>query len=140
MDTSNITTLTLRHIRSIVEEAKQSPLRRARILLHHDHSSPSQKMLIAIFHDSVVGLHRHPTHKTETYIPLIGDLEVNYVESEVSHTMLVKPISLDELSAPSVVTHHGGIWHQPKSLSEYCVYLEIYDGPFEKDKDVQYYS
>ncbi len=124
-------------IEQLIFEARNNPLRRSRINLHKSTDYGSQKMLIALFHDSKVGMHRHPTDKSETYIPLIGELEVDYLEADQIRTIKTNSInSFENLS--KIVTHSFGVWHQPKSISEYCVYLEIYDGPFFKPKDVEY--
>ena len=58
----------------LIFEARRSLLRRSRINLHKSSDFGSQKMLIALFNDSKVGMHRHPVHKSETYVPLIGEL------------------------------------------------------------------
>lgn len=124
-------------IERLISEARKSLLRRSRINLHESSDFGSQKMLIALFNDSKVGMHRHPVHKSETYIPLIGDLVVDYLQDDKLRT--IKTISIDSIENSSkIVTHSFGVWHEPRSLSEYCVYLEIYDGPFIKSVDVEY--
>ena len=30
------------------------------------------------------------------------------------------------------------IFHMPMAISKYCVYHEVYSGPFDKEKDVKY--
>lgn len=124
-------------IEKLIFEARRSPLRRSRINLHKSSDSGAQKMLIALFNDSKVGMHRHPVHKSETYLPLIGELVVDYLQDNQLLTIKTKSISSIDNSS-KIVTHSFGVWHEPRSLSEYCVYLEIYDGPFFKSDDVEY--
>jgi cupin fold WbuC family metalloprotein len=124
-------------IEKLIYEARTNPLRRSRINLHKSSEFGSQKMLIALFHDSKVGMHRHPVHKSETYVPLIGELVVDTLQDNELQTIKTTPINSIENSS-KIVTHSFGIWHEPRSLSEYCVYLEIYDGPFFKSDDVEY--
>jgi len=122
-----------------IDNARTNVLRRSRILLHENTSAPAQKMVIVLFHDSTVGLHRHPATKSETYVCLMGELEVEYeiTEGETA-TVHLTPITSSSPTELQIVSHSGGAWHAPRSISEYCVYLEIYDGPFNKDNDVEY--
>ena len=121
----------------LIFEARRSLLRRSRINLHKSSDFGSQKMLIALFNDSKVGMHRHPVHKSETYVPLIGELVVDYLQDNQLRT--IKTDSISSIgNSNKIVTHSSGVWHEPRSLSEYCVYLEIYDGPFSKSDDVEY--
>jgi len=124
-------------IEKLIFEARNNDLRRSRINLHKTPEFGSQKMLIALFKDSKVGMHRHPIHKSETYVPLIGELVVDYLDGGQLRTINTNSINSIENSS-KIVTHSFGVWHEPRSLSEYCVYLEIYDGPFFKSDDVEY--
>lgn len=122
-----------------IEKARASILRRSRILLHKDTSSAAQKMIVVLFHDSKVGMHRHPPSKSETYLALVGELEVNYLDEQGEQFFhQVTPVSNQSKEAPKIVSHRGGAWHEPRSLTDFCVYLEIYDGPFRKEEDVEY--
>ena len=69
-------------IEKLIFEARNSDLRRSRINLHKSPEFGSQKMLIALFNDSKVGMHRHPMHKSETYVPLIGELVVEDINND----------------------------------------------------------
>lgn len=121
----------------LISDARKSSLRRSRILIHENDSAVAQKMVIALFHDSNIGMHRHPVDKTETYIPLIGELQIKYAFSNFEEKLITSGANLSSVP-PYIITHSNGIWHEPKSISEFCVYFEIYDGPFDKLKDVEY--
>lgn len=86
-----------------------------------------------------MGRHRHPTGKTELYVVLEGLLSVEYLENvdvETQSRMLAPWGNLEGL--PSISVHRDSVWHEPKALSEYVLYLEVYSGPFEKSQDVEY--
>jgi glucose-6-phosphate isomerase len=136
---NNIQSLTKLDIEREIEKARGSELRRSRILLHESRLAPAQKMIIVLFHDSKVGLHRHPATKSETYVCLLGELEVEYEGSDGdTFRSRLTPLESSSSKELQVVSHSGGAWHEPRSISEYCVYLEVYDGPFNKDNDVEY--
>jgi glucose-6-phosphate isomerase len=123
-------------IEKLIEEARVSKVRRSRINLHQSLQSGAQKMLIALFYDSVIQTHRHPNAKSETYFPIIGSLKVEYGIGKEVHEMIFNSAE-NAIQDFNIVTHGGGIWHKPTALGEFCVYLEIYDGPFNKEFDVE---
>ncbi len=115
-----------------------SDLGRARHLLHKNHRDRPQTMLILLEKDSVVGMHRHPEEKTEIYMVLEGQLRVDYVTGGgETGSRLLAPWGNDKNLA-SISIHRDGIWHEPSAVSEYVMYLEIYSGPFDKERDVEY--
>ena len=126
---------------TIISDAFKSPLKRSRILLHENQENSIQEMLLVVTKDSIVQRHKHPDHKSETYIILEGVLEVEYWESDLADSYKKTYGPLDNADGfPFIVRHLGGIWHAPRSITDYVVYFEIYEGPFRKELDVKYWS
>ena len=124
--------------REILRMSQSSDLGRARHLLHKDHGDQPQTMLILLEKGSVVGMHRHPEHKSEIYVVLEGQLLVEYTtDGGETRSRLLGPWGNDE-QLPSISIHRDGIWHEPSAVTDYVLYLEIYSGPFNKELDVQY--
>ena len=126
-------------LQELVSLASESGLGRSRYLLHRSHSDQPQVMLIYLERDSKVGMHKHPPEKSEIYIVLEGTLEVSYRNSggEEEQRRTLAPWG-NQLDLPTVSLHRDSIWHEPRSISEYVLYLEIYSGPFSKELDVSY--
>lgn len=112
---------------------------RSRILMHKTHEDLPQIMLIYLRKDSEIGQHRHPTEKAEIYVVLEGELEVRYqVTTDTPEQVRVLGAWGNTRGLPSISVHRDGVWHEPRAVSEDCLYLEIYSGPFSKDADVEY--
>ena len=126
-------------LEELVRIAKESQTKRSRFLVHRNHSEQPQIMIIYLERGSVVGRHRHPTEKTELYLVLEGRLSVEYLENGGVETQsrVLAPWGNPE-GLPSISVHRDSVWHEPKALSEYVLYLEVYSGPFEKTQDVEY--
>ena len=117
--------------------AFENPLRRARICAHDSTLDSIQQMIIVLHHTSIVEMHRHPTEKFESYLILEGALKVEYEDLHGSSWNSV--FSRDTGLETSIYGRHGqGLWHKPIPLTEWVVYLETYDGPFNKELDVEY--
>jgi cupin fold WbuC family metalloprotein len=128
-------------LNQLVEDAYASSLRRARILLHENRDDSIQQMLLVVTKDSLVERHRHPAMKSETYIILEGILEVEYWD-EINNNNFIKRFGSvgSGMNLPIIGKHKGGIWHTPRSVTDHVVYFEIYEGPFRKEVDVEYWS
>ncbi|MBT3583805.1 MAG: WbuC family cupin fold metalloprotein [Halobacteriovoraceae bacterium] len=117
--------------------ALDSPLKRARYCLHRTHGELIQEMVIALHRDSYVRPHRHPILKSESYHLIEGQLDVLVFNSNGS---LKKRI---ELAPPSqqksfLLRIMEGNWHMPLAQSEWVIYHEILEGPFNKQQMVEY--
>jgi len=121
-------------VKSLIQAACMSPLRRARICLHQDLESPVQEMIIALCSDSVVHPHRHPSHKPESYHLVYGEMDVNIYDSK---GLCVQQIHLRQ-DGDRMYRIRGGVWHQPLAISRCAIYHEVYTGPFSKEADVYY--
>lgn len=119
-------------------DALRSELKRARLLLHDSREEQIQQMLNVIHQSSQIEMHRHPHYKSESYHIVEGTMRVNYWDA-ASGKFFVKDYSAERSeNKPLFGRHTNGIWHMPYSLTEWTVYLETYDGPFIKEKDVEY--
>ena len=112
---------------------------RSRVLIHNSSQSPIHEMIIVLHKDSIVEPHRHPIGKSESYLILEGCLRINTWEdvnsNPISHEIL--PYQSDSNSA-FFWNHSNGLWHQPQSVTDWSVYLEVYEGPFCKEIDVEF--
>lgn len=125
-------------IEKLKEEALSSSLLRSRILVHDSRQDQIQQMLIVLHRDSVIDMHRHPNFKTESYLLIEGEMRVNYWDS-IEGKFWFKEYCFNKKSNFEFFGRHsGGIWHMPQVLTEWCVYLETYQGPFVKEIDVEY--
>ena len=126
---------------TLIRLAKEQGTGRSRFLLHRDHSERPQVMIIYLERGSEIGLHRHPDSKAELYLVLEGELSVNYIEEGDNNPKERILAPWGNLKGhPSLSVHRDSVWHEPKSISDYVVYLEVYSGPFEKSNDVEYFG
>lgn len=125
-------------IEKLKREASLSELKRSRLLLHNSTEDQIQQMLIVLHRDSRVDMHRHPKHKSESYHLIEGVMRVSYWDSESGKFSYFDYDSSNTEGRPLFGRHSNGIWHMPQSVTEWSVYLETYDGPFVKEKDVEY--
>lgn len=126
-------------LEELIDMASKSGLGRSRYLLHRSHEDKPQVMLIYLERGSDVGVHRHPLDKSEIYIVLEGTLEVSFRERNDSENLrrMLAPWG-NESGLPTVSLHRDSLWHEPRAVSDYVLYLEVYSGPFSKDLDVEY--
>lgn len=125
---------------AMAERSRESALARSRVLMHRTRSESPQQMIIHLLKGSRVGMHRHPKAKSETYVVLSGKLEVRYSLPDGSEVSCKLAPWGNSETLPTIATHRDAIWHEPSAISEECVYLEIYTGPFDKKLDVEYLS
>jgi cupin fold WbuC family metalloprotein len=125
-----------RELENLVSNARESPLRRSRIILHDDHTAPVQAMIICLLRGSKVGLHKHPPRKPEYYLIIEGALRITVYESDNNKFFLIS----GEPGREKFFYTKGSIWHEPEALTEYAIYFEVYQGPFLKQEDVIYFA
>jgi len=123
-------------IRKLKFEALNSPLKRSRIILHDSSESKVQEMIIALHRDSNVGIHKHPNDKNESYHIIEGFLSVDILSED---GILSRKIELSR-NGSQFIRIPGGIWHNPRAISEFAIYHEVYEGSFIKEIDVCYYN
>ena len=113
--------------------ARESPLKRSRILLHESQDSAIQEMVLCVHRDSYVRPHKHPKGKSESYHLIEGEMRVNIFTEDGDLRERI------ELSSKSPMYRiQGNIYHQPLPVTEWAVYHEVYQGPFNKERDVLY--
>lgn len=108
----------------LVQQARQSPRRRANLNLHEELSDPVQRLAIAMEPDTLVQVHRHP-HTFELLHPLRGRFVVLHFDDEgvvVGRTVLGEDCRMQENPA--------GQWHAVLSLNEGGVIFEVKHGPY----------
>ena len=112
---------------------------RSRVLIHNSSESPIHEMIIVLHKDSIVEPHRHPMGKSESYLILEGHLRINTWEDANSNPISHEILPYDAGNSSAFFWNHSnGLWHQPQSLTDWSVYLEVYEGPFCKEIDVEF--
>jgi cupin fold WbuC family metalloprotein len=125
--------------RSRIEELKmvaaKSLQKRSRLLLHDSSESLVQEMIICAHKDSYIRTHRHPKGKAESYHIIEGELSVNIYAEDGE---LEATFELGRSVGNIAYRVRGGIYHQPRAITEWAIYHEVFTGPFDKERDVQY--
>jgi len=121
--------------KELKEYAMQEPLKRYRYCLHKDHTSPIQEMIIALSKESYVQPHRHLENRVESYCILEGELDVFIFDNEGK---VIKRYQLAAVGETKVLRIGNGHWHMPVAKSDWVIYHEILQGPFDKDEVVEY--
>lgn len=120
------------HIAQVQRAAKQDPLRRARLCLHHDYNDKVQEMIIAVCRDSYICPHRQ-LHKYKTYTMIKGSMLVPFFDDD---GRVVRKIKMGEMTSREVFIHRfsSNQWHTVVPLSDIVVYIETIAGPYVKDE------
>lgn len=114
-------------------EALRSPKKRSRMLFHRRDDALTQ-MVICLHKDSYIQPHRHPAFKDEIYHVIEGALHVAFYGPT---GMLTSTAMLDPVDRP-IMRIKGSVYHEPRAVSDWVLYHEIYIGPFNKYLDVEY--
>ncbi len=117
--------------------ADKSKLLRSRVCIHLNNKSKTHEMIIALKKGSYIQPHIHPNGKSEAYNVIKGKMIVNVFNKSGKK---IKIIKMGELRSGLNFYYRmsKGYFHMPVAISKYCVYHEIYSGPFLKDKDVRF--
>ena len=104
------------------------------MILHKNHDSNVQEMIIVLLKDSKIGIHKHPIGKPESYHVIEGILKVKIYDEKgkIENEIIL------EKNKNSFLHNPGDIWHEPEAISDVVIYHEVYTGPFEKNLDVVY--
>ena len=111
-------------------EAFRHPAKRARIILHTPFDRVTE-MVIALHKSSYIRPHRHP--KPESYHVISGNLRV-HLFSDIGR----KESELELWDETPICRISELTYHQPEAISDWCIYHEVYPGPFNKQRDVEY--
>lgn len=117
-------TLTTEALDALVEQAKNSPRRRANLNLHAELDDPVQRLAIAMEPDTVVFPHRHP-QTFELLYPLRGRFLVLQFDAD---GVVTQRTVLGEVC--SVLENPAGVWHAVLSLDSGGVIFEVKQGPY----------
>lgn len=112
--------------------AKEAPNKRSRICFTRL-TDGVQEMIICLLKGSYIRAHRHPKHKSESYHVIQGTLLVALFDDQGKEKEV---ITLNE--GTPYYRMKNGIYHRPVPVSDYVIYHEVYEGPFNKEIDVQY--
>jgi len=112
--------------------AVASPLRRARLCLHHNHDDKVQEMVIAFCRDTYNRPHRH-RNKTESFHVIEGELLIIFFDDagKVTRRLKMSPLGNGQTFLYRL---SSSLWHTVVPLSEFVIIHEITTGPFIKEE------
>lgn len=134
-----IITVNLGMIEELKSLAKASPRKRSRLCMHHSLQDGTQEMLIVLHRDTLLSPHRHPAGKSESYHVIEGAMRVFFFEEDGTVHDRVD-LGPQESGRPFLYRLSTRMYHLPIVESEWVVYHEVFTGPFDKDRDVEYAS
>ena len=110
------------------QAARNDPLGRARLCLHHHADDAVHEMVIAFHKDSYIPPHRH-TNKTESFHLIEGELLVVFFDDEGRETSRLR---LAEPENNSFFLYRLAVcrWHMLIPLSDWVIIHETTPGPF----------
>lgn len=117
--------------------AKLTKNKRARICIHKSTNSKTNEMIIALKKGSYIRPHMHPNSKSESYHVIEGKMNV-YVFSKSGKKIKVVKMGNYNSKLNFFYRMNKGYFHFPIAVSNWCVYHEVFSGPFDKKKDVKY--
>ncbi len=119
--------------------AKLTTNKRARLCIHKNIKSKTNEMFIALKKRSYIRPHMHPSLKPESYHVIEGKMNV-YVFSK--NGKKIKVIKMGDYSSNLNFFYrmNKSYFHLPIAVSKWCIYHEVYPGPFNKNFDVKYAS
>ena len=123
--------------KELLSRAKKSKQKRSRICIHLSKSMKVQEMFICAFKNSFMPPHKHSEKKTESYHIIEGEMDL-YLFDKLGKVKDI--ISLKQNDYKNSVfyyrTNEGNFWHMPVVKSKFCIYHEIFSGPFIKKKNI----
>ncbi|PYS24702.1 MAG: cupin fold metalloprotein, WbuC family [Acidobacteria bacterium] len=114
--------------------AAESPLKRARICLHHSHHDKVQEMVIAFCRGTYNPPHRHQ-NKSESFHVIEGNLVVVFFDDDGQVTQRIKLGPPGSAGAAFLYRLASTLWHTVVPLSEFVVIHETTSGPFLKSEN-----
>jgi len=124
-------------VRMLKERAEASPYRGFRLCLHHSVEHPVQEMLIVMHHDTYWQPHRHPGDLCESYAVVEGSLRVFFFDDGGTVTRAID-LAPPGSGQPFLYRLSSALWHMPISTSPVSVYHEVRQGPYDRDRDVEF--
>jgi len=122
-------------IKKLKKLARNSKNLRSRICIHKNNHSKINEMIIALKKGSYIRPHIHPNSKSESYHVIEGNMIVNVFNKKGK---IIKRIKMGPVKSKENFYYRmsKGYYHMPVATSNWCIYHEIYSGPFIKEKDV----
>lgn len=118
-------------IAALKEAALVAANYRSRICLHQSLDSKVQQMLIAFHAKSFIGPHRQ-VGREKSYVIMDGAATVAFFDEQ---GVLTEKVVLSDIkqSGPSLIHFTSSLWHIFVPQTEYVVYLETLEGPFNTE-------
>ena len=124
-------------VKKIKDLAEKTNKKRARLCIHKSILDKTNEMIIALKKNSYVRPHIHPNSKSESYHIIQGKMNV-YVFSKKGKKMKVIKMGQFGSNLNFFYRMNKGYYHLPIAVSNWCIYHEVFSGPFIKTKDVKY--
>ena len=124
-------------VKKIKSLAKNNKKKRARLCMHLNLKDKTNEMIIALNKKSFIAPHIHPNNKSESYFVIEGSMKV-YVFSKKGLIKKIINMGTYDSGKPFFYRMSKGYYHMPISTSNWCIYHEVYSGPFKKKIDVKY--
>ena len=121
-------------IEKLKVSAAESPLKRARICLHHSHDDKVQEMVIAFCRGTYNPPHRHQD-KSESFHVIEGELVVVFFDDLGNVTRRIKLGRPESGDLTFLYRLSNTLWHTVVPLSEFVVIHETTSGPFVKSEN-----
>ncbi|OUU53606.1 MAG: hypothetical protein CBC25_00055 [Pelagibacteraceae bacterium TMED65] len=126
-------------VKKIKQMALKNEKKRARICIHKSLKDKTNEMIIALNKKSFIAPHIHPNGKSESYFVIEGNMNV-YVFDKSGKVKKVVRMGPYNSGKNFFYRMSKGFYHMPIALTKWCVYHEVYSGPFVKNVDVRYPS
>jgi cupin fold WbuC family metalloprotein len=112
--------------------ATASPLKRARLCLHHNLDDKVQEMVIAFCRGTYNRPHRH-RDKTESFHLIEGHLLIIFFDN---HGQVIRRIKMGPCGSGRTFLYRlsCSLWHTVVPLSEFVIIHETTNGPFLKEE------
>ena len=121
----------------LIRKAGESPRLRYRLCLHHTLDRLVHEMIIVANRSTYIRPHRHPPGKDESYYIIQGQMAV-FIFDEAGKVTQVLEMGEYHTGRTALYRLSASIWHLPVPISEWVVYHEVFTGPFQKERDVEY--
>jgi cupin fold WbuC family metalloprotein len=119
-------------LKKLKEAARQDPLKRARLCLHHNHEDTVQEMVIVFHRDSYVRPHRHK-NKSESFHIIEGALEVVIFDDEGN---VDRRVCMGSEGGQNTFLYRlaSDRWHTVVPQTEFVAIHETTSGPFLREE------
>lgn len=124
-------------LEDLKSRARASPRSRSRLCLHRSVDEDVHEMVIVLCRATFIRPHRHPVGKAESYHVIDGGMDV-FLFDDAGKVMRIIKMGAPSAGKTFLYRLMSNLWHMPVVRSEFVIYHETYQGPFRKDRDVEY--